>query len=93
MANALTDFFGEMIADIRQKVVDQGWFGREVTAQESTGPHCPPLDPPINPAMDDSRYAWAAWKEAHEMQDACDAQERESGSPSRAPEQGYDIDL
>jgi hypothetical protein len=53
VANALTDFFGEMIADIRQKVVEQGWFGRTIT-------------PPHEPAKDEpsSGLGWVDWRDA-----------------------------
>jgi len=94
--SAFTDFFGEIVGDIRHKVVEQGWFGREVTDTPAQ-PVCPPsFEPPVNPAMEESAYAWAAWKEAHEMQAVCDARERDGqapdpGAPS-APQQGYDLD-
>lgn len=55
MANALTDFFGEMIADIRHKVVEQGWFGREVTET-----------PAQEPVQDEpsSDLGWVNWRDA-----------------------------
>jgi len=96
--NGLIDFFGEMITDIRQKVVEQGWFGREVTETPPQEPICPPpFDPPLGAVMDNSRYGWAAWKEARDMQEACAAQEGAERAPDQsspsAPEQGHDIDF
>ena len=52
--SSLADFFGEIIADIRQKVVEEGWFGRRVT-------------PPLQSAPDEERESdlgWVAWKDA-----------------------------
>lgn len=47
----LSDFFGELIADIRQKVVEEPWFGRAVTPQE------------VNDRSGDN-LGWAAWRDA-----------------------------
>lgn len=47
----LSDFFGELIADIRQKVVEEPWFGRAVTPQE------------VNDHSGDD-LGWAAWRDA-----------------------------
>lgn len=37
----LSKEFGDAIAEIREKVVEEPWFGRVVTERESEGPHWP----------------------------------------------------
>ena len=34
---SLLSSFGEAIADVRNKVVEEGWFGRQVTDHDSSG--------------------------------------------------------
>lgn len=51
--SALADFFGEIIADIRQKVVEESWFGRRVT----------PLHQP-NREEGQNDLGWVAWRDA-----------------------------
>lgn len=49
----LADFFGEMIADIRHKLVEEPWFGRAVTAEPE-----PAQDKPS------SDLGWVAWRDS-----------------------------
>ena len=51
--SALADFFGELITDLRHKLVEEPWFGRAVTP-----PHKPATDEPT------ADLGWVAWRDA-----------------------------
>jgi hypothetical protein len=52
-SNPLSDFFGALIADIRHKLVEEPWFGREVTKSDEA---------PQRQDTDD--LGWIAWRDA-----------------------------
>jgi hypothetical protein len=51
--SALADFFGELITDLRHKLVEEPWFGRAVTPS-----HEPAKDEPV------ADLGWIAWRDA-----------------------------
>lgn len=59
--SGLLDFFGSVVSDIRQKVVEEPWFGRS-----HVGP-----DPGYSAAAD---LGWTRWKEAAAEPNAGDAE-------------------
>lgn len=58
--DALWRGVGEALNDVRQRVVEEAWFGRPVTED---APTAPPLEPPSNGwdmPREDFDTAWAA---------------------------------
>ncbi len=83
MSSLLDEFlrgFGDAVADIRQKVVEEPWFGRAVT----TGPERAP-EPQPETAKPDLMEAFFQGREVTR-------EELYGKEPERAPEHGHSIE-
>jgi hypothetical protein len=77
---------GDAVADIRSKLIDEGWFGRRGPSAAVTPSGWPPLEPePHHPRLNHELGDFLSFDEAWATREPAD------GRPERDKELGLDI--